>query len=306
MQPFDQIDMHASFPTAFARIKFMHIIVTIGPIISLMGSLIASIYSIARIAYTMSKDGLLFKYLSSINQSTKIPHKATYTSCVICVFLVIIIDVKSLIGFSDITGFLTYSMIALGLLVVRYNLEITDQPYGMANPINEIMESSLDIYENLEIEQREDITFLSEQNEEQETNILIAENGTSPKKRLKILEPIYYIIKSVKKKKFFRSKMNSLVLIMFIYLSNIAYFGLLHHMPYIKSILIVLIAVSNLICTLVLSLFRQTKIPKDLTFKMPFVPFLPVVVIILNVYLMMASEAIEWIIFGVLIVTSKI
>ena len=33
-------------------------------------------------------------------------------------------------------------------------------------------------------------------------------------------------------------------------------------------------------------------------------PFLPVLVIILNVYLMMASEPIEWIVFAILIVAS--
>ncbi|RMZ94384.1 hypothetical protein BpHYR1_001636 [Brachionus plicatilis] len=40
-----------------------------------------------------------------------------------------------------------------------------------------------------------------------------------------------------------------------------------------------------------------------MTFRVPGVPFLPILVIVLNTYLMMASESTEWVLFIVLIIT---
>ena len=98
MQPFGEFDLHASYPTAFKNVTFMYWICSIGPILSLTGTLLISIFTIVRTAYTMSKDGLFFKFLSNINQKTEIPDLATITSLVLSLFLVVLIDIQSLIG----------------------------------------------------------------------------------------------------------------------------------------------------------------------------------------------------------------
>ncbi len=120
MQAFDQINIYASYPTAFKSVTWMYNVVSIGPIISLSAALYISTYSIARMAYSMSSDGLVFEYLSRIHPRTKIPHLATYTSLGITLLLTVLFDVENLIGFANISGFLIYSLIGLGLLVVRY------------------------------------------------------------------------------------------------------------------------------------------------------------------------------------------
>ncbi|RMZ93136.1 cationic amino acid transporter 4, partial [Brachionus plicatilis] len=141
MQPFDKIDLHSSFPSAFKNVKLMYFVVSIGPIMSLIGSLVSSIFSTARIAYTMSKDGLLFKCLSSVNVSSKIPDMATIWSMIICLLLILLFDVENLIGFTDISGFLIYSAVAMGLLVMRYN-------HDTESIVNQTMiESSPDSFE---------------------------------------------------------------------------------------------------------------------------------------------------------------
>ncbi|CAF0712639.1 unnamed protein product [Brachionus calyciflorus] len=280
MQPFDQIDTHASFPNAFKNINFMFVIVSLGPIISLMGSLVSSIFATARIAYTMSKDGLLFKCLSSVNPQTKIPHVSTLFSLLICVLLIVVFDVKDLIGFTDITGFLTYSMVAMGLLVVRYNHE-TEYSSILNEP--NLIESSPD---SLDVSNNDDTVNLLQ-------NDLNSNSEYTPRS-------------TETDNTFFRSRSNALILIIFIYLSNIVYFGFLNNFKSIKIYLICLIILSNLICSVILYFFEQIPSSKKLTFKVPFVPFLPILVIILNNYLMMASEAIEWIVFGILITTSKL
>ncbi len=120
MQAFDQINIYASYPTAFKSVTWMYNVVSIGPIISLSAALYISTYSIARMAYSMSSDGLVFEYLSRIHPRTKIPHLATYTSLGITLLLTVLFDIENLIGFANISGFLIYSFIGLGLLVVRY------------------------------------------------------------------------------------------------------------------------------------------------------------------------------------------
>ena len=48
MTPFSQIDINAAYPTAFAGYGFLYFVVTIGPIVSLFGSLLTTIYYIVR------------------------------------------------------------------------------------------------------------------------------------------------------------------------------------------------------------------------------------------------------------------
>jgi APA family basic amino acid/polyamine antiporter len=120
MQPFDKIDPHAPFPTAFRSTpRPLYSIVSVGPLISLSGALFTSIYSTARIVYTMANDGLLFAPLAAISSRTHVPHTATLFTLFLSVLLIIVIDVPGLVGFTDITGFLTYSLTALALLTVR-------------------------------------------------------------------------------------------------------------------------------------------------------------------------------------------
>jgi hypothetical protein len=120
MQPFNKIDMHSSFPTAFIHIEWAHVITSIGPVLSLTGALLISIYSLERIIFAMAKDGLFFKFFSKLHPRTQVPYFATLFSFVITLLLVVLVDIKALNGYVDISGFLTYSIVGTGLLIVRY------------------------------------------------------------------------------------------------------------------------------------------------------------------------------------------
>lgn len=249
MQPFDEIDPHASYPAAFKTIKPMFIIVSIGPLLSLSGSLFTSIYSTARIVYTMSKDGLLFKFLASISQRTHIPHVATLACGIVSVLLIVVIDINYLIGFTDITGFLTYSTMGFALLIVRYyNDDEHDQKIVDSN----VAESSIDNYNLLNDGQPNDQLINDDSDVNSMTNVEPVDSG---------------ILAKIRKWKIFRIRENCLFIIIFIFFSNIVYFGLLRYFAIIKTFLILLIIFSNLFFTIILSLFPQTKPPKNLSFK---------------------------------------
>lgn len=264
MQTYDKIDPHASYPTAFKDIEFLYLIVSFGPLISLSGSLITSVYSTVRIVHNMSRDGLLFKALSRISESTHVPHISTLFTLVTSLILIVVIDVKNLVGFTDITGFLTYSFISFALLVTRYYNDDDDdvyegrqKPRGLTSNENQnLVESSIDSPNEQLIDDRENET------QSQELSSNAGELFNPP------VETQLTLIKKLRKKKFFRLRDNCLFLIVFIYVSNMAYFFLLHYFKIIKLFLIFLIVISNLICTLLLSIFPQANSSSDsISFK---------------------------------------
>jgi amino acid transporter len=282
MQPFDQFDLKASYPTAFKNIKFMYWICSIGPILSLTGSLLIGIFTIARTSLSMSQDGLFFKFLSHINAKTQVADFATITSLILCVILVIFIDVPSLVGFSDVTSFLTYSLIGVGILVIRYVHEDLDKDEPYSNNINTTR----------------NCLEASTSSQSDETQNLL---GHSIKKA--------WGFQNFKSKfsrhSFFRSKINSLFLIIYIYFSNITLFGLLNLFDSIKYVLVGLFVVNNICSIMVLSIFKQSKASESLAFKVPLVPIIPILVIISNNYLLMACDLTEWGIFGLVLVGGK-
>ncbi len=260
--------------------------------LSLTGTLVSSIYSTDRCAYTMSKDGLLFKYLSYIHKTTKIPCLATLTSLIICIFLIIAIDIKDLIGFTDISAFLIYSTVAMSLLIVRYYHNTSDDINGNNNynnnSRNDLAESTFqdNTNESAQLLPNDSINYDSNMNSNETSNRFAC--------------------------KFFQNRTNSLAIILYIFYSNILFFGLINNLhsnsaTHLKLIIGSVMGASNLIAALLLYLFKQKNhVNTNGSFKVPFVPFIPILVIIANTYLMMASDTKEWIIFIILLVLGEL
>jgi len=187
-------------------------------------------------AYSMSSDGLVFEYLSRIHPRTKIPHLATYTSLGITLLLTVLFDVENLIGFANISGFLIYSLIGLGLLVVRYfhKDEIIDE-----NAV-------------------ETIGINSEPNED--TNVLIGTRRRGYVDRIQDRALEY---------RFFKSRNNALFLIFFIFFVNMFMFGLLNILKsdVLSGVVLGVGILCNVLATVTLGLFRQTDRITGISFK---------------------------------------
>lgn len=230
MQPFDQIELHSSFPNAFKNVKYMYYIVSIGPIMSLIGSLVSSIFSTARIAYTMSKDGLLFKCLSLVSQNSKVPYMATIWSMIICLVLIFLFDVKNLIVFTDISGFFIYSTVAMALLVMRYSHGIDKENIGNQSLV-ESLPNSFELSDD-------------------RANLLDTSNNIVPISQT-----------------FFKTSSYAILLIIFIYLSNLVLFCLFNNFESLKILLIFLIIFINFTLSTLLFFFEQAPSPPNLKFK---------------------------------------
>lgn len=238
MQPFDKLDIHAAYPKAFQSIESLFFLTTIGPLISLTGALVSSIYTICRIAFSMSKDGLLFKFMSNINPTSKIPDMATIVSLIMAVFLIIGFNTKDLIGFTDISTFLIFSTVALGLLVVRYD-EI-HKPGEKIDPVEAV--TSDEMSSTIEL-----------------TNTEPDRSGCFQK-----------FTQTIRNKfRFFDNKKNAIIIIFYIYFSSLFFYLLLDFVDdYIARLAILgSFVLNNIIFTILLSIFKQTLTEGEMTFR---------------------------------------
>ena len=289
MQNYTEIDKNAPFPTAFQNIKWMHTVASIGPVFSLTGTLLTSVFGFGRVIYAMANDGLFFKSLSIVHKKFKIPHFAFLFGFIFAVILLITLDLKDLLGFADICGFLAYVLVSTALLVVRYSP--TSERFQV---INEDEEEEEEEEETVFMDRR--TLLLEEISEPLLSEFDDPELKISSRRRQR--EP--------NKKRCFRyskQKKLSSIIIIFVFILNIFLSGLFNYTKNFEVLLIVLIVLFNLIASFLLILFcEQVQDQQKIAFKLPFVPFLPIASMSLNIFLMMSSAFKDWIVFFTIVI----
>ena len=123
MIPYTHINKNAPFPGAFAYhgIDWIKYIVAIGPMFALFNLCILELYTISRTIYSMSTDGLLFKFCSRVNNRTKVPLGPIFVFGPVVIVLVLLTDLENLLGFMVMFTFIQYSFFASYMIVLRYN-----------------------------------------------------------------------------------------------------------------------------------------------------------------------------------------
>ena len=122
--PFAHLDVKD--PVAFAMRFIGHDMIagmiSVGAILTLLTVLISMTYGLARLVYTISRDGLLPITLSEVNEKTKTPHKATVVVGIISAILAGIIPLNQLAALTNIVTLLVFVIIAAGILQLRKDL----------------------------------------------------------------------------------------------------------------------------------------------------------------------------------------
>ncbi|XP_030385491.1 uncharacterized protein LOC115632467 isoform X3 [Scaptodrosophila lebanonensis] len=125
MLPYYLQDKEAPFPAAFDAVNWYTIkwIVTIGAVFALCTSLLGAMFPLPRILYAMGNDGILFKKLSLVNNYTQTPLLATIVSGIFASIMALLFDLDQLIDMMSIGTLLAYTIVAICVLVLRYQDE---------------------------------------------------------------------------------------------------------------------------------------------------------------------------------------
>ncbi|XP_041851489.1 high affinity cationic amino acid transporter 1-like [Melanotaenia boesemani] len=269
MMPYYMLDMNSPLPVAFKYVGWegATYAVSIGSLCALSTSLLGSMFPMPRVIWAMAEDGLLFKCLAKISPRTKTPLTATVTSGVVAAVMAFLFDLKDLVDLMSIGTLLAYTLVAACVLVLRYQPEHLSIDYEMANTQDEAesySEGNIDI-----LPQPEDHFTIK--------NLLFPSN-TEP-------SPLSGLAVNI---------CTSILGVMVCVFGIVAVHGGLA--PWSVSILC-MVAVFCLFVTFIV--FRQPQSKAKLAFKVPFLPFVPIISMFVNVYLMMQLDKGTWMRFTV-------
>ena len=77
-------------------------------------------FPLPRVVYAMADDGLIFRFLATVNEKTKTPVIATMVMATLAAVLAALFDIKELVDFMSIGTLMAYTLVAASVLVLRY------------------------------------------------------------------------------------------------------------------------------------------------------------------------------------------
>ncbi|XP_011358499.1 high affinity cationic amino acid transporter 1 isoform X2 [Pteropus vampyrus] len=281
MMPYFCLDKDSPLPDAFKHVGWgsAKYAVAVGSLCALSASLLGSMFPMPRVIYAMAEDGLLFKVLARINDRTKTPVIATLTSGIIAATMAFLFDLKDLVDLMSIGTLLAYSLVAACVLVLRYQPEQPNMVYQMARTTDE-----LDPADQHELSSTSDSqTGILPEAEKFSLRTLLTPKNKEPSK-------ISGLIVNVS---------SSLIAILIIIFCIVTVLGKEALARGELWALFVLISSAVLCSVVTVIIWQQPESKTKLSFKVPFLPALPILSIFVNVYLMMQLDQGTWIRFAV-------
>ena len=330
--PYYMQDVTAPLPAAFrtAGMPWAAHLVGIGALFGLSTSLLGAMFPLPRIIYAMASDGILFRWLATVNEKLQTPLYATVVSGVFIATIAAVFELSSLVDMMSIGTLMAYTMVALCVLMLRYQNSPGNLGDYMAMSEKQSLTKSINgksYYQtqlknghsaDFEVEDEpdsseEELIYCNEDNLD-----LIARN-----RKVKLMKEnsrhISISFKSFLAQMFnlprletpnptssYVAKTMSLMAAKFaVSLAAIIIFGLekghgLNEDGSLKPVWIFPLVFMPVMMTLsLISVSLQPVSEEVLNFKVPLVPFLPVLSIFLNTYLMMKLSAVTWIRFAI-------
>ena len=312
MIPYDQLDKLSPIPNAFVQRGFplAKYIIGVGAVCGLSSSLLGSQFPLPRIIYAMASDGLFFKSFASVDPRTEVPVVATVYPGLLTAVIALLFDLSELVEMMSIGTLLAYTLVSLCVLILRYQPDVPEDRSSI--PLEEGEE---DAYGNLS---------LYDDYSQDEWDYEISANGKlhSPEAPLKNWtensnEDIFRD-EFTKTKREFQGQLKirtsqgpteesfrivnwavALLFISFIGFCTASVYGLeaLQRHSYVIIMFLGIFGILSVFAIIVICLQPQNT--KEISFKAPFVPALPILAIFCNVLLMLKLSRMTWIRFGV-------
>ncbi|XP_024121788.1 high affinity cationic amino acid transporter 1 isoform X2 [Oryzias melastigma] len=267
MMPYYLLDSNSPLPVAFKYVGWggAKYAVAVGSLCALSTSLLGSMFPLPRIIFAMARDGLLFSFLARISER-KAPVTSTVAAGVMSAIMAFLFDLKDLVDLMSIGTLLAYTLVAACVLVLRYQPEHPSHMYEAASDdlSDGISVPSMGMLPGVE----ERFSF---------HNLLFPDHP----------EPSTLSGSTVN---ICTSVLGTLILA----------FSILAVQAGIVAWNMVILSVIFMVCLLlVFIIWRQPESRTPLSFKVPLVPFIPVISMFVNVYLMMQLDRGTWVRFSV-------
>uniref|UniRef100_A0A8C1Y5X8 Solute carrier family 7 member 1 n=1 Tax=Cyprinus carpio TaxID=7962 RepID=A0A8C1Y5X8_CYPCA len=273
MMPYYMLDKNSPLPVAFKYVGWegATYAVAVGSLCALSTSLLGSMFPMPRVIWAMAEDGLLFKFLANINEKSKTPIMATVTSGIVAAVMAFLFDLKDLVDLMSIGTLLAYTLVAACVLVLRYQSEqpSVNVQYQRASCQEETEAESINESSAGFLPGSQDLCTLS--------NLLFPKNE-EPSRLSGFTVNICTSVLGV-------------LVCVFCVVAVQGGFQL-----WALAVLATLAVVCLIITILI---WQQPESKTKLSFKVPLLPFLPVLSMFINVYLMMQLDRGTWMRFAI-------
>ncbi|GBM15943.1 Cationic amino acid transporter 4 [Araneus ventricosus] len=144
MVNYKDIADESGFPEAFAAhgVDWAKFVIVIGAVCGMAGTIIGSLFALTRIIYVMADDGLLFTFCSKVNVSTKTPLRAMYVFAIISMLLAFTMDIHSLVEILSIGTLFAYMIVSASVIILRYRPKVS-RPRLDIHELTSISETSV-------------------------------------------------------------------------------------------------------------------------------------------------------------------
>ncbi|XP_057568243.1 cationic amino acid transporter 3-like [Hippopotamus amphibius kiboko] len=270
MVPYYRIHPESPLPQAFLHVGWgpARYVVAVGTLCALTSSLVGHMLPMSQLIYAMAVDGLLFQGLARTHLRTGAPIMAILTCGNLAAILVLLVEFRDILEVMLTGIMLSYSLVALSVLVLRYQ---PDQ--------NEKTE------EEIEMPNLDQISLES-----------VPEAGSS--KILKSLcDPLNTVPTLASGHIVYRCALLFVLLLTILSLVLARWPSRVFSGDPVSTTAAVLLLL--LIVGVTVIIWRQPQSPAPIRFKVPALPVLPLLSIFVNVYLMMQMTSGIWVQFGV-------
>ncbi|XDB60422.1 hypothetical protein AB1E18_013793 [Capra hircus] len=275
MVPYYQIQPDSPFPQAFIHVGWgpAGYVVAIGILCFLLYRLQSSLFPVLQLIQEMTEDGLLFQGLARTHARTKIPIMATVSSGILAGIMALLFEFSNLVDLMSIGHLLVYSLVALFVLVLRYqpdwNLSKNEKTEDKIQMKPLVKENPLDS----EPEAGSSKTFKS---------LWLPVSSSPTQKSTQMVYRCAFL----------------LVLLLIVLSLILAQWPsqVFSGDPVLTTVAVLLLL---FITGVTVIIWRQPQDPSPLPFRVPALPVLPLVSIFVNIYLMMQTTSGTWALFGI-------
>uniref|UniRef100_A0A1I8GSB8 AA_permease_C domain-containing protein n=2 Tax=Macrostomum lignano TaxID=282301 RepID=A0A1I8GSB8_9PLAT len=318
IQPYFALDPLAPLPAAFAAQgwRVANYIIAVGAVCALSTSLLGAMFPLPRIVYAMASDGLLFRFLASVNRRLSTPLVATLITGLLSAVMACLFELKELVDMMSIGTLLAYTLVAISVLILRGNRDDLRHPDAEEPP------GSVDIRvvthrqqqrlpaDRLKPEKQERQQERGSSDSDSADAVLVcdphsgglADLSTHFRQHRRMTWREYLRLsfrpESTAPTRFSES-VNRRNTFLFLAAATLLAF-LTENYPdrmHQPGVLLPTLAAFAACFGLLFSLYRQPENAKPVAFRVPAVPFVPCLSVFINVYLMMALPSGTWVRF---------